>query len=152
MDRSWILMPRNTPEYLLSLNQFLDFAFTNGAIGDKIKFSYRICDFKKWQTRNVVFHHLMKKDFPEHYITWLMQGKINVLPNSRNIEVTQDAPPFENPIELLINEAFEALRHEGVDAGPSQVEGEEETLHDFSDSNKKDYFEFLKYGSEDLYE
>ncbi|KAM3235265.1 hypothetical protein P3L10_015301 [Capsicum annuum] len=94
----------------------------------------------------------MNKDFPEHYVTWVMHGELNVLPNSRNIEVIQDAPPFENPIELLINEAFEGLRHESVDAGPSQVAGEEETLDNLSDSNNKDYFELLKDGSEDLYE
>ncbi|KAM3378758.1 hypothetical protein P3S68_011171 [Capsicum galapagoense] len=106
MDRSWIGMPRNTPEYLLGLNQFLYFAFTNGAIGDKIKFPCPLCGFKKWQTRNMAFHHLMNKDFPEHDVTWVVHGELNVLPNSGNIEVIQDAPPFVNPIELLINEAF----------------------------------------------
>ncbi|KAM3203154.1 hypothetical protein P3L10_030780 [Capsicum annuum] len=69
MDRSWIGMPRNTPEYLLGLNQFLYFAFTNRAIGDKIKYPCPLCGLKKWQTRNVVFHHLMDKDFPKHYVT-----------------------------------------------------------------------------------
>ncbi|KAF3667872.1 putative 13-hydroxylupanine O-tigloyltransferase-like [Capsicum annuum] len=39
------------------------------------------------------------------------------------------------------------LRHEGVDTGPSQVAEEEETLHDLSDSNNKDYFELLKEGN-----
>ncbi|KAF3641743.1 hypothetical protein FXO37_22823 [Capsicum annuum] len=94
----------------------------------------------------------MDKDFPQHYITWVMHGEMNILPNSRNIEVAQDAPPFENPIELFINEVFGSLRHETVNAGPSQVAGEEETLHDLSSSTNKDYFEFLKDGSEDLYE
>ncbi|PHU20081.1 hypothetical protein BC332_11232 [Capsicum chinense] len=152
MDRSWIGIPRNTPEYLLGLNQFLHFAFTSGAIEDKIKCSCPLCGFKKWQTRNMVFHHFMDKDFPKHYVTWVMHGELNVLPNSRNIEVIQDAPPFVNPIDLLINEAFGGLRHEGVNTGPSQVAGEEETLHDLFDSNNKDYFELLKEGSKDLYE
>ncbi|KAF3678006.1 hypothetical protein FXO37_04576 [Capsicum annuum] len=62
------------------------------------------------------------------------------------------AQPFENPIELLINEAFWGLRHESVDTGPSQETGEEEILHDLSKSNNKDYFELLKDGSEYLYE
>ncbi|KAF3629777.1 hypothetical protein FXO38_27516 [Capsicum annuum] len=147
MDRPWIGMSRKTPEYLLGLNQFLDFAFTNGAIGDKIKCPCPICGFKKWQTKEVVFQHLMNKDFPKHYITWVVHGEINVLPNSKNIEVTQDAQPFENPIELFINEALGGLRHDTVDASPSQVAGEEETLHDLSGSNNKDYFELLKDGN-----
>ncbi|KAM3301191.1 hypothetical protein P3S67_015692 [Capsicum chacoense] len=83
----------------------------------------------------MVFHHLMKKDFPEHYVTWVMHKKINIFPN---------------PIELLINQAFGGLSHKDVDVGPSQVAGEEETLHDLFDSNNKDYFELLKDGSEDL--
>ncbi|KAM3360589.1 hypothetical protein P3S68_015443 [Capsicum galapagoense] len=152
MDKSWIGMPRNTPEYLLDLNQFLDFAFTNGAIGDKIKCPCPICGFTKWKTKNVVFHHLIDKDFPQHYVTWVMHGEMNVLPNSKNIEVAQDALPFENSIELLINEAFGGLRHDTIDTGPSQVAGEQETLHNFSGSNNQDYFELLKDGSEDLYE
>ncbi|KAM3217375.1 hypothetical protein P3L10_026818 [Capsicum annuum] len=94
----------------------------------------------------------MDKDFPEHYITWVMHGELNIFPNSRNIEVIQDAPHFVNPIDLLINEAFGGLKQEGVNTGLSQVAGEEETLHDLSYSNNKDYFELLKEGSEDLYE
>ncbi|KAM3303373.1 hypothetical protein P3S67_014403 [Capsicum chacoense] len=94
----------------------------------------------------------MNKDFPKHYLTWVVQGKIDMFPNSRNIEATQDAQTFENPIKLLINEAFGGLRHETVDAGPSQVVGEEETLHYLSGLNNKDYFKLLKDGSVDLYE
>ncbi|KAM3200531.1 hypothetical protein P3L10_032893 [Capsicum annuum] len=94
----------------------------------------------------------MNKDFPQHYVTWVMHGEMNVLPNSRNIEIIQDAQPFENPIELLINEAFWGLRHEGVDVDSSKEVGDEEILHDLSDSNNNDYFELLKDGSEDLYE
>ncbi|KAM3281901.1 hypothetical protein P3S67_027548 [Capsicum chacoense] len=69
MDRSCIGMPRNTPEYLLGLNQFIDFAFTNGAIGDKIKCQCPIYGFTKRKTKNVLFQHLMDKDFPQHYVT-----------------------------------------------------------------------------------
>lgn len=63
-----------------------------------------------------------------------MHGKTNVLQNSRSTEVTQDTLPPENPLELLINEAFQGLRHEGVDVGPSQVVGEEEILNDMPSS------------------
>lgn len=152
MDKSWIGMPRNTSEYLLGLNQFLDFAFNNGAIGDKIKCPCPKCGFGKWQTRNIVFDHLINKPFPKNYVTWVMHGEMNVFPNSRNIETTQATPPTENPIELLVNEAFGGLRHEGVDVGPSPVVEEEETLHDTPALNKKNLFELLKDGSQELYE
>ncbi|KAK6792914.1 hypothetical protein RDI58_011995 [Solanum bulbocastanum] len=77
---------------------------------------------------------------------------MNVFPNSRNIETTQATPPIENPIELLVNEAFGGLRHEGVDVGPSLVVEEEETLHETLALNKKNLFELLKDGSQELYE
>nr|XP_018626425.1 uncharacterized protein LOC108945176 [Nicotiana tomentosiformis] len=52
-------MSRNTREYLLGLNQFLEFAFKNGAIRDRIKCPYPKCDFRKWQTKDIVFDHLI---------------------------------------------------------------------------------------------
>ncbi|XP_049389030.1 uncharacterized protein LOC125853389 [Solanum stenotomum] len=152
MDKSWIGMPRNTSEYLLGLNQFLDFEFNNGSIGDKYECPCPKCGFGKWQTRNIVFDHLINKPFPKNYVTWVMHGEMNVLPNSRNTETTQATPPTENPIELLVNEAFGGLRHEGVDVGPSPVVEEEETLHDTPAINKKNLFELLKDGSQELYE
>ncbi|XP_060200677.1 uncharacterized protein LOC132628944 [Lycium barbarum] len=152
MDKSWIGMPRNTPEYVIGLNQFLNFAFNNAAIGDKIKCPCPKCGSRKWQTRKIVFNHLIDKSFPKNYVTWFMHGEMNVLHNSRNREVTQDVPPTENPVELLINEAFGGLRHEGVDVGPSQVVGEEEMLHDMPASNNKDLFELLGDGRQELYE
>jgi len=39
MDKSWIKLPRNTPEYLVGLNNFLDFAFQYGASANTI-----VCD------------------------------------------------------------------------------------------------------------
>ncbi|XP_059284728.1 uncharacterized protein LOC132038023 [Lycium ferocissimum] len=75
---------------------------------------------------------------------------MNVLHNSRNREVTQDAPAIENPVELSINEVFGGLMQEGVDVGPSHVVGEEEMLHDMPASNNKDLFEFLGDGRQEL--
>ncbi|XP_009776215.2 uncharacterized protein [Nicotiana sylvestris] len=152
MDKSWIGMPRNTPQYFLGVNQFLDFAFNNVAIGDKIKCPCPKCGCRKWKTRNIVFDHLIEKSFPQNYVTWVMHGEMNVLHNYENVEVTQDALPIENPVELLINEAFGGIRHEDVDVGPSQVVGEEEMIHDMPTSNNKDFFELLRDGRQELYE
>ncbi|KAG5582040.1 hypothetical protein H5410_052667 [Solanum commersonii] len=81
-----------------------------------------------------------------------MHGEMNVFPNSRNTETTQVTPPTENLIELLVNETFGGLRREGVDVGPSSVVEEEEKLHDTPDLNKKNLFELLKDGSQELYD
>nr|XP_009804123.1 PREDICTED: uncharacterized protein LOC104249398 [Nicotiana sylvestris] len=119
---------------------------------DKIKCPFPKCGFGKWQRRGIVLDHFICKTFPQNYATWVLHGEINVLQNSGNVEVTQDAPPPENPIELLINEAFRGIGHEGVDVGPSQVVEEEEILNDIPASNNKDFFELLRDGSQELYE
>ncbi|XP_070017211.1 uncharacterized protein LOC107767582 [Nicotiana tabacum] len=145
-------MSRNTPEYLLGLNQFIEFAFKNGAIRDRIKCACPKCGFRKWQTKDIVFYHLGCKPFPENYVTWFMHREMDVVHSSNNIEVTHDTIPPENPIELLINEAFGGLRHESVDVGPSQVVGEEEMLNEMPASYNKDFFDLLINGNQELYE
>jgi len=87
MDKSWIRMPRTTKEYLVGLNQFLEFAFKNGAIEDRIKCPCPQCCFGKWQTRAVVFDHLICKPFPQNYVIWVMHGETTVLQNSESREV-----------------------------------------------------------------
>ncbi|KAM3221070.1 hypothetical protein P3L10_020338 [Capsicum annuum] len=59
MDKSWIEKPRNTSGYKHDLNQFLNFAFMNAAVGDNIKYPYRFFHFKKWQIRDIVYDHLI---------------------------------------------------------------------------------------------
>ncbi|KAK4375408.1 hypothetical protein RND71_006085 [Anisodus tanguticus] len=109
----------------------------NGVVGDKIKCPCSDCGCKKWKTRKIVHEHLVCKPFPRNYVTWVMHGESNVLQNFRNIEVTRDTVPPENPVEYLINEAFQGLRDEGMDVDPSQVVGEEEMLNDMSASNNR---------------
>ncbi|XP_069153102.1 uncharacterized protein [Solanum lycopersicum] len=152
MDKSWIRMPRTTKEYLVGLNQFLEFAFKNGAIEDRIKCPCPQCCFGKWQTREVVFDHLICKPFPQNYVIWVMHGETSVLQNSKSREFTQDTLPPKNPVELLINEAFHGFRQERFDVGPSQIVAEEEILKDIPTSYDKDFFELLKDGREELYE
>ncbi|XP_009797948.1 uncharacterized protein [Nicotiana sylvestris] len=78
-------------------------------------------------------------------------GEINVLQNFNNIDVTQDTLLPENRVDLLINEAFQGLRHEGIDVGSSQA-GRKEVLNDMPASNSKDFFELLRDESQELYE
>ncbi|XP_070019575.1 uncharacterized protein [Nicotiana sylvestris] len=152
MDKSWTRLPRNTNEYLFGLNQLLDFAFKNGAIEDRIKCPCPKCGLVKCLTREIVFDHLICKPFPQDYITWIFHGEINVLQNFNNIEVTQDTLLAENPMDLLINEAFQGLRHESIDVCSSLAEREEEMINDMPVPNSKDFFELLRDGSQELYE
>ncbi|XP_070055167.1 uncharacterized protein [Nicotiana tomentosiformis] len=134
------------------IDGFYYFAFANAVVEDRIKCPCPKYGFTKWQARDVAFDHLICKPFPQNYVTWSIHGERNILPNSINIEVIQDILPPEDPVELLINEAFGGLRHDGVDVGPSQVAGGEEKLNDESASNDKDFFELIRDGSQELYE
>ncbi|XP_047249403.1 uncharacterized protein LOC107867597 isoform X2 [Capsicum annuum] len=75
----------HTPEYERGLTQFLDFAFMNAAVADRIKCPCRLCYFTKWHTRDIVHAHLICKQFPLNYIIWVVHGESNVLNNSPNI-------------------------------------------------------------------
>ncbi|KAM3325369.1 putative protein isoform X1 [Capsicum chacoense] len=124
----------------------------NAVVEDRIKCSCPLCYFTKWHTRDIVHAHLICKQFPRNYITWVIHGESNVLNNSPNVVVTHDILPPNNLIELLINEAFQGLRHEGMDASPSQVAGEEGISNDTPASNNTDFLEFLRDRSQELYD
>jgi len=64
MDKSWIKLPHNTPQYLVGLNNFLDFAFQYGANAITIICPCSKCGFRKWRTREEVYDHLLCKPFP----------------------------------------------------------------------------------------
>ncbi|KAM3359181.1 hypothetical protein P3S68_022114 [Capsicum galapagoense] len=142
--------PRNTPEYEHGLKQFPNFALMNAAVGNKIKCPCHLYYFQKWQTRDIVYAHLICKQFSQNYVTWVMHGESNVVNNSPNLEAIHDILPSSNPIELLINEAFQGLRHESININSSQVDGEEEMSNDMPASNNTDFLELLRDGSQKL--
>ena len=58
-------MAHNTTEYLEGLNKFLDFAFENRYVNGAIRCSCPKCHCDRWETRDVVFDHLICKQFPK---------------------------------------------------------------------------------------
>lgn len=67
INKSWI-SNQNTIKYPNGLNVFLEFAFEH-ANGHVIKCPCSKCDFKKWQTKDVVHEHLTCKSFLKNYKT-----------------------------------------------------------------------------------
>ena len=62
VDKSWISLPRSSPQYMAGLNQFLEFAFLRGSgVQGKIRGPCEKCKFDKWKTREEVFSHCMDK-------------------------------------------------------------------------------------------
>ena len=77
LDKSWISFPRSAPQYIHGLNRFLDFAFSRSSIRGKIACPCEKCKFKKWQTRDDVYAHCMRKQFPKYYRTWIYHGELH---------------------------------------------------------------------------
>ena len=111
MDKSWLTKPRGTSEYINGVEEFIKFAFRN-SVGDRIKCPCKKCGFKRWENETTVRDHLQYNPFPENYVTWSLHGEKNVFQSYSQVQFTQDSIRPENPIELLVNEAFRDLRHE----------------------------------------
>ncbi|XP_027912664.1 uncharacterized protein LOC114172283 [Vigna unguiculata] len=153
MDKSWIEMPRNTPQYMEGLKTFLDFSFANSSVRGEIVCPCPKCNFNKWQCREIVYEHLIIKPFPKGYTVWLLHGErkganvtdeIHVMPRE-NDEVI----PANNPMCDMINDAFGY--HEYNDDMVDDRETGAESSHNMND-DLGDFFQLMQEGQESLYE
>jgi len=149
MDKSWIDMPRNTPQYMDGLNKFLDFAFANSGVRGKIVCPCQKCNFNKWQDRELVYEHLILKPFPKGYTMWLLHGErrgVNVTDETR---VMSQEDNEINPMFDMVNDAFgyHQYNNDMVDdkeMGPESSHAGNDDIGDFVD--------LMKDGQESLYE
>ena len=106
MDKSWIKLSCNTPEYLVGLNNFLDFAFQYGASANTIVCPCSKCGFRKWRTREEVYDHLLCKPFPQGYTFLCRHGESisgePIMVNGDGMRNTE----YEYPMQIMINDAF----------------------------------------------
>ncbi|XP_027351206.1 uncharacterized protein LOC113862314 [Abrus precatorius] len=110
MDKSWIDMPRNTPQYVEGLNSFLNFAFANRSVEGGIICPCPKCKFNRWKSREEVYDHLIVKPFLKGYTVWLRHGEISHADTiverpsmSREIE---DRVIASDPICDMVNDIF----------------------------------------------
>lgn len=154
IDKSWIRQPRNTIEYKVGLNIFLDFAFQHKSIdGRVIKCPCSKCGFTKWKKRGVVHEHLTRRPFPRNYKFWYRHGEVSNVVHSEATEGTQieDVLQPQNPMENMINDAFGFVSHNRNDLGASFEHSSEghNTVHD---EDNTEFYELLKDSDQDLYE
>jgi len=90
MDKSLISKLRNIPEYAKGLEQFLDFAFLLASSNDRIKCPSSRCVFRQMKTREVVCDHLMRRQFPSSYTSWLCHGESRMIENKGALNVNHD--------------------------------------------------------------
>ncbi|XP_060185745.1 uncharacterized protein LOC132615196 [Lycium barbarum] len=152
MDKSWIGKPHTTNEYSRGLHEFLDFAFKNATVEDTIRGPCPVCRFRTWKTRGIVEDHLICKPFPQNYVIWNSHGQKLVLESSGDSDVMQKAFHPENPIETMINDAFGQYRQQAADIGTSQPLESNEISTEGHKEDSSDFSDFLKDGSETLYQ
>ncbi|XP_019435866.1 PREDICTED: uncharacterized protein LOC109342310 [Lupinus angustifolius] len=151
MDKTWISKPHNTLDYLIGLNQFLDFAFENDAIGDTIQ-SMSKYGFLNWQTRDIAYDHLLKKPFPLNYVIWNLHGEKQVFESTTTQDEMEEACHYENPMETMMNDAFGHYKQQVNNEGVSEQHGTNEILNEGRREDHSFIDEFLKDDNQKLYE
>jgi hypothetical protein len=144
MDKSWITKLHNTTEYRIGLDKFLDFAFKKDPT---VRCPCPICGFIKWETRDIVKDHLLKKPFPKNYVIWDLHGEKELPPASRN-DVVRETFCSENPINTMINDAFGHHRpatnlDESELLGGAEILDGAEELNEGTREEHSDFHEFL---------
>ena len=107
LDKSWISFPRLALQYIHGLNRFLDFAFLRSSIRGKIVCPCEKCKFKKWQTRDDVYAHCMRKQFPRYYRTWIHHGEIEVYNNNNVAAIFEVGSSSQVRIQVEASDAAE---------------------------------------------
>lgn len=152
MDKSWIAKLHNTLEYRVGLEKFLDFAFTNVAVGNRIQCPCPNCRFTKPQIRDVVRDHLLCKPFPKNYLIWTLHGERKVPESSRNEDSVRETFHPENPMETMLNDAFGNYRQDAASLDEPDPVATDEILNEGTRGHCSDFREFLNDGNQILQE
>jgi len=80
---------QNTIKYLDRLNKFLDFVFEIQSVIGIIRSSCLMCHYNKWETRNVVFDHLICMQFKKNKRNMDLIGRTYDAMQSRDTKVVK---------------------------------------------------------------
>ncbi|KAG6397517.1 hypothetical protein SASPL_143686 [Salvia splendens] len=83
MDRSWITKSRITTEYQNGLQYFLDYAFRNTSMNDKILCPCKRCGMGICVSRDDAFEHLTVDGFIPGYTQWIAHGELPSILSAR---------------------------------------------------------------------
>jgi len=146
-------MPRNTPEYMEGLNKFLDFAFANSGVREKIICPCQKCNFNKWQCCGVVHEHLILKPFPVGYKVWLLhreRTRVNVIDETHVMPQEDNERVFaNNPMCDMVNDAFGYHQHSNDMVDDREMGAE--SSHTIDDE-VGDFVDLMQDGQENLCE
>ena len=157
MDKSWILKPRDTPEYMDGLLKFLDFAFANASSDNRIKCPCSRCGFRLFQTREEVYDHLLLRPFPQGYTIWLLHGEKGEGETSTYRQQAQHTKSYDEPMNDMIHDAF--IFHRTLASEDSRInetinrgEGRMPHLEEDLSGKSKEFYDLLNDEEQELYE
>ncbi|WMV26375.1 hypothetical protein MTR67_019760 [Solanum verrucosum] len=161
IDKSWIGKPRNTPEYVDGVRNFLNFAFEYGSIdGHVIKCPCSRCGFNKWHERDVVQEHLTLKPFPENYKFWYLHGEnsnATITQTFQSTRAVEETLQPHSPMEFMVNNASRFIENNinVPDVSCEPINGEKILKKEHTERQDEDYaklFELIEDGKQPLYE
>jgi len=123
MDKEWTKSARESEEYEIGLDYFLDYAYTKGKPrGKEILCPCATCYNSKWFTRNAVRNHLIAFGFQKGYDVWVRHGEKIRKPNAINDNHMNDANDQVDDIDGLLSERFRGVTQEEykVNEGPNE--------------------------------
>jgi hypothetical protein len=123
MDKEWTKSARESEEYEIGLNYFLDYAYTKGKPrGKEILCPCATCYNSKWFTRNAVRNHLIAFGFQKGYDVWVRHGEKIRKPNDINDNHMNDTNDQVDDIDGLLSERFRGVAQEEyrVNEGPNE--------------------------------
>ncbi|XP_042063803.1 uncharacterized protein LOC121807603 [Salvia splendens] len=111
MDRSWMTKSRITTKYQNGLEYFLDYAFRNSSMKDKILCPCKRCGIGISVSRDEAFEHLTVDGFIPGYTQWIAHGE---LPSSRSSRCdNQHNTLGDDDMQGLVHDAFGVPNEDG---------------------------------------
>ncbi|XP_019051849.1 PREDICTED: uncharacterized protein LOC104589233 isoform X2 [Nelumbo nucifera] len=95
MDKSWICLPRDDPNYIQGVKSFIEFAYAHGPYMGRIYCPCKKCVNCKNQNKEDVLAHLLWNGIMLSYTNWTLHGEskenpMDVDDNSANGELSAD--------------------------------------------------------------
>lgn len=114
MDKSWMEKSRVSPEYINGLTFFLDFAFRNASISDRILCPCKHCKIGIFQSRDDAYEHLLVDGFIPGYTRWIAHGEIytSLSCMSENQHDRPETSGFVDDMVGLVHDAFGARQED----------------------------------------
>ncbi|XP_042459548.1 uncharacterized protein LOC122043134 [Zingiber officinale] len=124
MDKSWMVLPRQTEEYRNGVESFLQFAFSNANINGMILCPCVRCKIGIFVSRAVAYDHLTVDGFIKGYTHWVAHGEIaySASTNSDFVQPRKDADDMQG----LVYEAFGIPEHNDSIISTSTFENDKE--------------------------